>query len=348
MGDQAGSEYKPVTQINRQVTLVKINSDLSVAIRLALSSIGLTDRLRHSTYVALKPNFTYPYYKPGVTTSPQVIREVVKVLRECTSDIAIVETDGGYGAWQASEAFTGHEMYQLQKEFGVEVVNLNDEPRELISFRSGRQTYQLPLPTRLLHETDLFITMPVPKIHCMTGLTLSYKNQWGCVPDVMRLRHHYIFDDAIVAINRALKPAVLADGTYFLDHNGPMDGDPIRIDLIIAATDAGAFDRYVSELMGFPWQRVRHLQRAVALGDMPASLDQITYNVSPAESRTHVFHLKRTIRNWIALAGFKSRFLTWLGYESWFGKVVLHSILYAISGKHVKPCPESTTDQHNI
>lgn len=313
---------------------------------MALEQTGLLDRLTHSTRVALKPNLTYPYHRPGVTTSPQVIREVVQVLRDYTPHIAIVETDGGYGAWQATEAFTGHDLYQLQNEFGVEIVNLNDEPRELISFRSGRQTYQLPLPTRLLHETDLFVTMPVPKIHCMTGLTLSYKNQWGCVPDVMRLRRHYIFDDAIVAINKALRPVVLADGTYFLDRNGPMEGAPVRMDLIIAATDAGAFDRYVAELMGFPWQRVRHLRRAVALGDMPARLDEILCNVAPAAARTHIFRLQRTFRNYVALTGFNSRFLTWLGYESWFGRVVLHAILYALAGKPVKPRPPESPTPH--
>lgn len=320
-----------------RVTLTKINRDSASAVRLAMEGIGLLKQMTSSTRVALKPNLTYPYYKPGVTTSPQIIRELVKVLREYTPHIAIVETDGGYGAWQATEAFAGHELYQLQNEFGVEVINLNDEPSELISFRSSRQTYHLPLPTRLLHETDLFITMPVPKIHCMTGLTLSYKNQWGCVPDVMRLRRHYIFDDAIVAINRALKPVVLADGTNFLDRNGPMDGDPIQMDLIIAATDAGAFDRYVAELMGISWRRINHLRRAVELGDMPSDLKDIEYNVPPDEARTHIFHLQRTLRNYIALVGFKSRFVTWIGYESWFGKVVLHGILYAIAGKPIKP-----------
>ena len=206
--------------MERRVTLIHNQDDVSKAIRLALEQTGLLERVARSTRVSLKPNLTYPYYKPGVTTSPQVIREVVKILRDYTPHIAIVETDGGYGAWQAGEAFAGHGLYQLRDEFGIEIVNLNDEPRESISFSSGRQIYQLPLPTRLLHETDVFITLPVPKIHCMTGLTLSYKNQWGCVPDIMRLRRHYIFDDAIVAINRALKPAVLADGTYFLDRSG--------------------------------------------------------------------------------------------------------------------------------
>lgn len=35
--------------------------------------------------------------------------------------------------------------------------------------------------------------------------------------------------------------------------------------------------------------------------------------------------------------GFKSRFITWFGYESWFGRVILHALLYALAGKPVKP-----------
>jgi uncharacterized protein (DUF362 family) len=155
----------------------------------------------------------------------------------------------------------------------------------------------------------------------------------------MRLRRHYIFNDAIVAINQALKPVVVADGTYFLDENGPLDGTPVQMDLIIAATSAGAFDRYVSELMGYSWKKVPHLRRAAALGDMPQRLEDIHSNIAPSEARRHTFQLKRTLRNYIALSGFKSRFITWLGYESWFGRVVLHGILYAVAGKSVKPYP---------
>jgi hypothetical protein len=120
-----------------------------------------------------------------------------------------------------------------------------------------------------------------------------------------------------------------------------MDGDPVRMDLIIGADCAGSFDRYVSELMGFSWKRVGHLRTAVAQKDMPAHLDEIQFNVSPVEARTHVFRLQRTLRNRIALAGFKSRFITWLGYESWFGRVILHSILYAIAGANVDPKADS-------
>jgi uncharacterized protein (DUF362 family) len=310
-----------------------------------MTQSGILDRVNADSRVSLKPNLTYPYYKPGVTTSPAVIAAVVHILSERTKNVAIVETDGGYGAWKAVEAFEGHGLYAMREKFGCQIVNLCDEPSTPIEFTARGKTRRLALPTRLLFETDLFITMPVPKIHCMTGLSLSYKNQWGCVPDIMRLRRHYIFDEAIVAINQRLKPAVLADGTFFLDQNGPMEGVPVRMDLIIAASDAGSFDRYVSDFMGIPWRRIRHLRLAAAAGDLPIDLGGVQCNVPPTGVGTRVFHLKRTLRNWVALVGFKSRFVTWFGYESWFGRVVLHSVLYAIAGRPVAPARSESSDR---
>lgn len=326
--------------MTRRVHLTHQHGRLADEIRDALDGAGILERIRPGSRVALKPNLTYPYDKRGVTTTPDFMRATVQVLRDYTDRIAFVETDGGYGAWSAAEAFEGHGLYRLRDEFGVDVINLCEEPSELIEFRSRGARYRLPLPVRLLHETDVFISLPVPKIHCMTRLTMSYKNQWGCIPDIMRLRRHYIFNDAIIAIDRALRPAVLGDGTWFLDRNGPMDGDPVRMDLVIAASDAGAFDRYVSELMGVPWTDVPHLRRAVRMGDMPADLRDVACNIAPADARTRTFRLERTPRNWISLTAFRSRAITWFGYESWFGRVVLHAILYAIVGRPVSPRPE--------
>jgi uncharacterized protein (DUF362 family) len=321
----------------RRVVIYKSEGKLEAVVRTALKEVGILDGLNSSTRVAIKPNLTYPHYKPGVTTSPAVIRAAVKVLSDYSPHITIVETDGGYGVWSANEAFEGHGLFGIAKEFGIKVVNLCDGEKEYISFKAGLWQRGLPLPKLLLRETDLFITMPVPKIHAMTLVSLAYKNQWGCIPDIMRLRRHSIFNEAIVEINKVLKPAVLADGTYFLDQHGPMEGVPIKMDYIIAATDAGAFDRYVSEMMGIDWRHVPHLSRAAAQGEMPMGLEEIQYNISPAAAKTHTFRLHRGLRDWIAFVGFKSRFMTWFGYESWFGRVVLHSILYAIAGPNVKP-----------
>lgn len=317
----------------RVAVLADHPGELDAIVANALAEVGILQTISARTRVALKPNLGYPDPIPGVTTSPAMIRATVKALRKLTEHICIVESDGGYGAWSATEAFERHGLMDIAKEFGVRVVNLCEGDRESIEVVCGWRRYQIPLPTLLLRETDLFITMPVPKIHAMTVLSLAYKNQWGCIPDTMRLRRHFIFDDAIVAVNRALRPVVLADCSVFLDVHGPTVGEPVSIGYVIAASDAGSFDRYVSETMGVNWRRVPHLRRAAALGSMPIRLNEIKYKIAPDAIRTRTFRLRRTPRDWIAYLAFRSRFFTWLGYESWFGRVVLHAILYAVAGR---------------
>ena len=319
--------------MNQRVACFRSADDLRLAVRSALEFIGWQDVVLPQSRVAIKPNLTFPTYKPGVTTSPEVLRAFLEILKERTDRIAVVETDGGYGAWEVEDAFRGHNLYQLCGELGVELVNLNKEPSEEIGFHAKGKEWRIPLPVRLLHHTDVFVTMPVPKVHAMTYVSLAYKNQWGCIPDAMRLRRHFLFDDAIVAINRALRPQiVLADGTYFLDRQGPMDGDAVLMDLVIAATDPGSFCLYTSALMGLDWRKAPHLRRAVDLGDMPADLAQVDVNVAPGEISTRQFHLRRTLRNYFVLPAFRSSYLTWLYYESWLG-LLAHRILYALVGR---------------
>jgi uncharacterized protein (DUF362 family) len=322
--------------LQRAVSVLRRTDDPRVAIEAALEEAGVLARIGADTRVALKPNLTYPVPRPGVTTTPALFAALAEVIRRRTRHLVAVESDGGYGAWSADEAFEGHGFPAMARDIGFEVVNLSKEASEPIEYRARGGSRTLPLPVRLLHATDLLVSVPVPKVHSMTQVSLALKNQWGCIPDDMRMRNHHLFEEAVLAIDRRLRPAVLADGTWFLDDNGPMEGTPVRMDLVIGASDAGSFDRYVSELMGFDWQRVPHLRRAARRDQLPPRLDSIRANAPPAAFRTRTFRLRRTPRNWIALAGFRSRFLTWFGYESWFGRVVLHKVLYAVVGEPVK------------
>ncbi len=306
----------------------------------AVIEIGLSKKIKSDSKIYLKPNLTYPKYKPGITTSPDIIEALIKVLNDYSQKITIIESNGGYGSFKAESAFRGHNLYEIGKKYGIKIKNLSSEKLETVNFRIGKRVYKIKIPSILLYENDIFITMPVPKVHAMTVLSLGFKNQWGCIPDNMRLKYHHIFNELIVHINKLLCPYVISDGKYFLDENGPMDGKPIKMDLIIAANSVGAFDRYVSELMGIPYRNVPHLKKAALMGELPDDLSEIIYNVPPNINKSQIFKLKRTVRNFIALAGFKSRFLTWLGYESWFGKYILHKLLYLISSKHIEDEPE--------
>ena len=67
------------------VALFSFDGDPHAAVRSALTESGILARITDGTRVAIKPNLTYPYHRQGVTTTPAVLREAVKIIRERTS-----------------------------------------------------------------------------------------------------------------------------------------------------------------------------------------------------------------------------------------------------------------------
>jgi uncharacterized protein (DUF362 family) len=76
-----------------------------------------------------------------------------------------VKLKGGYHAFNAEEAFEKHGIYELADRYGAEVVNVCRMKTETIKGKVGLKTVQVKLPSLLLNDIDVFITIPVPK--CM-------------------------------------------------------------------------------------------------------------------------------------------------------------------------------------
>jgi len=170
--------------MQKKIFITKIKNNLSEAIFNGLEWIDYKNLIPKNSRIVIKPNFTYPAYKQGVTVCPETIEKTVSILSSLTNDITIVESNGGRNAWQAEEAFEGHGLLPIQKQYGIKLVNLTKCETKPMNFKAGKTDYCIPLPKLLLDETDVFINLCIPKIHCMTGITLSLKNLWGCVPDV--------------------------------------------------------------------------------------------------------------------------------------------------------------------
>lgn len=306
---------------------------IAARMREAFEHIEIGRFLSSSTRVFLKPNLTYPRYNPGVTTSPAFVEAAVALLREWTAHITIVESNGGAHAWQAEEAFEGHGFAELVRRYGVTCMNLTREPREIATTEILGRNVSVELSSPMLHDCDLMITMPVPKVHVMTGVSLALKNQWGCLPDVKRLRNHPQFPYKILAINKLLRTRIaLFDGAWFLDRSGPMAGDPIEMNLLVAADDPGAGSRVVCEIMGIDPRRIPHKRLALRAGMFPESLESIALNADPLSFKSRNFTLTRTTLNYLALVAFHSRLATWLIFNSVFAKPI-HELLYLIRGR---------------
>jgi uncharacterized protein (DUF362 family) len=295
----------------------------------ALEWLGWEEWLPLQARIFIKPNLTWPTHIPGVTTTPRALEAVVAALSARTSRISVGESDGGYHSFRAEEAFEGHGVYALAKKYSIRVVNLSRERTEEIRDTVGGRPVNIILPCVLTQETDVFITLPVPKVHVMTGVSLAFKNQWGCNPSTMRLQEHPRFDQKIIAINRRLNPRVIMDGTYFLNGAGPLSGDAIRKNVIIAGTSAGAADIVCCEVMGIRPNTVRHLQLAGREGMLPESAKDLRLNQPPESFRDVMFYSRRAVLDWVSLLGFRSAFFGWLFWSSPFAKI-FRSVLYTV------------------
>ncbi len=277
------------------------------------------------TRVFVKPNLTWKKHIAGVTTSPGFLRELVHELAGRGARITIGESNGGKNLFTAEEAFQAHGVYDLERTYGVRVMNLSAAPRRRVRIDS-RCEVEFSAP--LLDEFDLVLSAPAPKVHAMTCVSLAIKNLWGCMPDPMRLRHHWNIDEILCAlVERLPKTAAICDGTYFLNDFGPMDGTAIRRDLVVGADNLLAASLLCCRLMNIDPQQAPLLRVAIGKKMGPSQWPEILLNSAIEEFLSGVnYEAKAIPLTYVTKAAFHSRALTTLLYDSALGRL-LHQCL---------------------
>jgi uncharacterized protein (DUF362 family) len=312
--------------------ITSISAGLREAVAKVAESIRLGGRVGSSVF--LKPNFTYPFFKPGVTTTRELIQAVVELLKDygCRR-ICLGEGDGGYNSFSMEETFANFRLDELEKEYGLEVVNVCRWPSLPLEIQAKRGVFTVNLPRPLFEEFDSYISLAVPKVHAMTTISNAVKNQWGLVQDTMRLHFHCAFDEIITEITRRLpSPSAIVDGKYGLTRNGPMiEGVDLELNWVSACDNLWLNDQIVCELMRIPMERVEHLMFAAKQGLMPAR-ENCRMSGELAEFIDDRFYLKRNIWNRAAKLTWYSRRLNYLVYFSPISSF-LHKVMYSIRTK---------------
>lgn len=331
-----GAENSPkasnLTQDSRtapEVYLERLGDDYTAVVVAGLEWTGFFRNVRAGSTVFLKPNLTFPTYHPGVMTSFECLKAVTEVLVGKGYKVIIGEADsGGYNRFSIDEVFRKMGIQRLAEETGASIVNISFTEPEIVRFRKGMRNLSIPLPKLLLHEIDAFITLPVPKIHMNTLVSMSIKNQWGCIQEPSeRLKLHPYFAEAIYEVCSRLPNAYsIIDGRYGLNGSGPMRGDPIRLNWLIVANDLVAADRVCCRLMQIDERRVRYFGYFRKRGWWtPYEALRLNQAIEPFVKET--FYLRRAWTDLPGLACFNSSFLAWLGYRSPLASL-LHWLLY--------------------
>jgi uncharacterized protein (DUF362 family) len=290
---------------------------------------GIESTIRSSKSIFIKPNLTFPTFREGVMTNPEALESLIVYLKDFSCEITICESDsGGYNPFPMDEVFRATGISEMAERYGVRIVNLSYAPSRPICFLYRRREMSVPLPVCILDEADLFITMPVPKVHLNTVYSGAIKNQWGIIqePD-LRLKLYPYFREVVYRVNKGLPESVaVVDGMYGLNRSGPLRGDAVRLNWMLICDDIFKADWVASRLLGFEIDEIPYLTHILQKEGLQ-SLKDDEFNEDFTKYQSEKYYLKRL---WTDLPGwltFHSPFLAYIGYESVLARP-LHWLLY--------------------
>lgn len=213
----------------------------------------------------------------GQTTDPQVVRALVDLaLADGAARVLIVERV------RANLIACGYGMFDGYDPRGrVTLVDLDDLSCSLTTVPGGSAFQALFLPDLVLANDVVFVSAAKLKTHNTAMATLTLKNLFGLAPVApyqttsasLRLAfHERSVAQTIVDVNltRPVDFAVI-DGIWGMEGNGPLYGNPVRADVLLAGGNAVAVDRVGCMAMNIPQHRVQHLALAATKGIGPAN-----------------------------------------------------------------------------
>jgi len=135
-------------------------SDLSYDVKSAMEAIDWKNIVHNGAKVAIKVNLCDSIPKRGVITTPELVYEVIKILKDKGCEVTVVESDGLLYSADAACRETG--MQKWIKKAGANFVNLTNDGKILVNPKNTLFVREYAMP-KTLKEADVLITMPVLK-----------------------------------------------------------------------------------------------------------------------------------------------------------------------------------------
>lgn len=207
----------------------------------------------------IKPNLAYYWdAATGYTTDPRLVAGIIDFISEKYGDdvdITVAEADAS--AMRTRYAFPMLGYKKLAEEKNVRLLNLSKDvlDERKVTVNQREIVYKIPLS---LLKSDLFINVPKLKIMRATKITCALKNVFGCIASPRKIVYHPFLNEAIVGINKILKPHLtIVDGLVALGRF------PAKLDLIMAGVDTFSVDWVASQIMGYRPSSVPFLRMAM-------------------------------------------------------------------------------------
>ncbi|MBN1192502.1 MAG: DUF362 domain-containing protein [Coriobacteriia bacterium] len=206
---------------------------------------------RQDERIVLKPNLLVASgADKAVTTHPSVFAAVARQFAS-----AGVELEWGDSPGLGIALSVGRRAGIAQEAEALGIPLADFDHGRAVSFPDGRLIKQFTIAEGVA-SADGLVSLPKLKTHALTRMTGAVKNQFGCIPGLLKTEFHARMPDVrrfsqmLVDLNRMLRPRLFVmDAIVAMEGNGPRGGDPRQVGVLLFSDDPVAVDALGCRIM---------------------------------------------------------------------------------------------------
>lgn len=310
---------------------------------------GIQQFIRPQQRVFVKVNHLSPPSPPesAIVTHPLFVEQVLTLLLDCGAKVSVgddlTDTQG--------DGFALSGLRMVCRRLSVPLINLRDQGFELVSIPEAKVVNQTYLARAML-EAEVVVNLPKLKTHSLTVFTGAIKNMYGCLPEGLRVRYHRtfqgeLFHSLLVDLYSAIRPHLnIMDAIVAMEGNGPANGYPRSLGLVLASADGVALDRIAIETVGLDPESVLHLKQAGQRGLGVCNLSDIQIGGEKIEQ--------------VAVSDFRSNSVSVTAIKKWLPAFIFRAACHQLElrprlilkcctgcGSCARTCPTGAVEIHN-
>ncbi len=225
---------------------------VSEAVEKGLDLIGgVSSLVKSGERIVMKPNVLYGTNpEKAVSTHPSVFRAVGEQLKKAGASVHYGDSPsfGGSGFHMRRAG-----LKQVADEMGIALADF-DKGRA-VSHKDALLVKSFVVANGVL-DSDGLVNLPKLKTHPLVRFTGAVKNQFGCIPGLLKSQYHvklpdpYDFAAMLVDLNTLIKPRFcVMDGVVAMEGNGPRSGKLTRLNVLLFSADPVALDATACRIM---------------------------------------------------------------------------------------------------
>lgn len=286
-----------------KVVLIKCESyqleEIRTAVERGLDLLGGAGQFAEpGKKIVIKPNMLVGDGSDKcVSPHPLVFQAVLELFLETGARISFGDSPG-FGSPKGAARQAG----LLQTAEALDVPLADFTSTVTLPFPEGNLIKQFTI-AKAVHEADGLISLCKLKSHALTRMTGAIKNQFGCIPGLLKPEFHTrlpdvaLFSRMLVDLNLLIKPRLyIMDGIMGMEGNGPRNGTSRKMNVLLFSTDPVALDTAVCKLINLDPTLVETLvygekfglgrQNIEIIGDDWESLVQADFDVNREKQST--------------------------------------------------------------